>query len=480
MNHVAPDTPSTNPHGLPSVILARMNQNNVDFLRDVPLFRGLPDHQLKFLAEGMQLQSYKKNEVIIEQGAPNNYIYFIKNGVVGVLRFSPEKQLEEVVSYFHANHIFGEFGLFSGEQHIATATVRALSEVTVLRMEHKAFIRSLNDYHPAALEVARILTERLKAPNDKLVPEPKENQIYLILGLNKGAGATTVGGALLHALAQTESTPGRAVYTAYPEAGHLAERFGFAPTDLYEHPAGFYIHVPYGMPRLAPIINLNLILEKLQNRFKTIIFSLPAKLLYEIGDFLEHVTRIILVSSPARWADLDDIRDLLQTSPYLKPDTVIQLVNYCQEQYESMPIPANADFHFPYFDHLEERFQKKEELPEEMMTIAKQITDQLISRNEMRVYLPLNITVAAKRGKKEQVVDTEPALEKIMWVLKQLFGQVGFEVIDDGQCYVIVSHMSVQDINEKWRTALEQVNHVKNSIQQELMAVEINHNLILI
>jgi CRP-like cAMP-binding protein len=460
--------------GLPATILARIQTSPREFLARVPLFRGLPEDQLDQLARMSEVQNFRRNAPIIRQGEPNRHIYFIKDGIVGVTVAGEEGEEERVVSYFHQNHIFGEFGVFSSEEHIATATVTALSEVNLLRIAHNDFTGMLTDYHPAAMEVARILTERLKAPTDRLVPLPQERNVFLVMGLNKGVGMTTVGSTLAAALAKQLNDEGReVVYTEYPDGHTLPATFNYAETEFYAHPEGFDLFVPRGMPRLAAVVNLELIVERLQKRYKNVIISLPAKLLYDVADIFQLVSKVVLVASPARWDSLQEIEDVLHVSPYLQEDSILSVVNYCLPDYAHLPKPEDADFVIPFLVGMN-LADKHDGIPEQLRLLAGSMAGRLSSQNEVLVYMPATVTLP-----NGEQINTSPALEKLQWVFKDAFGNVQLSQLGE-EAHIISSSASVSELNEKWRHVLQQVQNIKPAVRQEVLAVEINRNLVLV
>lgn len=461
------------PHGgLPTFITKRLERNAISFFQQVPLFRGLPEDQLAQLADAAETLHFKRDEVIIQQGAPNNHIYFIRDGIVGVTVHDKETETNTVVSYFHQNHIFGEFGLFSSEQHIATANVTALSEVNLTRMRHTDFTDTLNDYHPAAMEVARILTQRLQAPTDRILPLPQENNIYLVMGLNKGVGATTTGSSLSAALAKSEGS--RVVYTEYPDGNTLPTTFGYASTEFYNHPEGYDIFVPRGMPRLVPAVHLNLIFERLQRKYKTIVISIPGKLIHEIADLLEYISRVILVASPPRWDQLEDLDDLLHASAYVNEDTVISLANYCYPEYASYPKPDSADYDIPFLVAMNLAEQKTDGIPEKLFNVASDLAGRLEGENEVKVYIPR----VTKLDNGEEI-NNSPALEKLMWIMRDAFGDVSLSKHEE-ESNIVTSKASVEDVNEKWQHVLQQVYQIKTAIRQDKIALAINDNLVIV
>lgn len=471
--NASPNT--TNLDALPASILARIHTTNREFLERVPLFRGLPEDQLDLLSRMAEAHSFRRNDTILQQGEPNRHIYFIKDGIVGVTVAGDEGEPERVVSYFHQNHIFGEFGLFSKEEHLATATVTALSEVNLLRIAHTDFTATLNDYHPAAMEVARVLTERLKAPTDRLVPLPQERNVFVVMGQNKGVGMTTVGSSLAAALAKeiAADDPRQVVYTEFPDGHKLPNTFNYAETEFYSHPEGYDIFVPRGMPRLASVVNIEFIIERLQKRYKNVIIGIPAKLLYDVADIFKLVSKVVLIASPARWESLQETAEVLHSSPYFKEDSIISVVNYCLPDYAQYPKPDDADFSVPFLVAMD-LGNKQEGIPEQLRTVASAVAARLSSQNEVVIYMPATLKLP---GGGE--INTSPAIEKLLWVLKDSFDNAKMDKLGE-EAHMISSLASVGDLNEKWRHVLQQVQNIKPAIRQDVVAVEINRNLVLV
>jgi CRP-like cAMP-binding protein len=102
-----------------------------------------PFHPKAFLAragKGQTITKYKKNQVVFKQGDPADAVFYIQTGKVKVSVVS-DRGKEAVVSILGRNDFFGE-GCLSG-QALRIATVDAMAESVVVRIEKKEMVRLL-------------------------------------------------------------------------------------------------------------------------------------------------------------------------------------------------------------------------------------------------------------------------------------------------------------------------------------------------
>ena len=175
----------------------------------------------------------------------------------------------------HQGDVFGEFTMFD-EQRTTTATVTALSEVTVLTLNHKVFAELVQQHSTTAIEVMRVLMQRWQESSDFDKSATGGVDLSLVMGIGKGVGATTISCAMAAALAQDGS--GKVVYTEYPQQLHLPGLFNFNEgTTTYQHPDGFDTFVPRSTLSVPSVVRMTLILEQLIEDYASIVISLPGR-----------------------------------------------------------------------------------------------------------------------------------------------------------------------------------------------------------
>lgn len=103
-------------------------------------FRGLDLGTSKDLASQFQEKKYKAGDTIIEQGDPATHFYVIKDGNVEVSQTidSGAARREDVINQFGPGQSFGETAIL--RRTARTATVRALTDCTVLELSAEDFV----------------------------------------------------------------------------------------------------------------------------------------------------------------------------------------------------------------------------------------------------------------------------------------------------------------------------------------------------
>jgi CRP-like cAMP-binding protein len=104
----------------------------IDLLKTVSLFNGLSDHQLQRLIDISTEEIFDDEDIIIEQGAEGDKLYFISEGQVEILvRRRPTEPNRSQV-YLGRGQIFGEMALIDMGKR--SATVRCSQDHTVLHV----------------------------------------------------------------------------------------------------------------------------------------------------------------------------------------------------------------------------------------------------------------------------------------------------------------------------------------------------------
>ena len=103
-------------------------------------FRGLDLGVSKDIAAQFQEVKYKAGDTIIEQGEPATHFYVVKEGNVEVSQTvdTGTARREDVINQFGAGQSFGETAIL--RRSARTASVRALSDCTVLELSAEDFV----------------------------------------------------------------------------------------------------------------------------------------------------------------------------------------------------------------------------------------------------------------------------------------------------------------------------------------------------
>ena len=139
-------------------------------LQKYSLFGGLTEEQIAKILPIMELESYRPETDIIAEGSPNDKIFFLINGEVTVVK------REVVLTKLGTGVTFGEMEVL--DVMPAAATIRSLSDVTVMSISNKTF-REIYNMDPKIfslmiMNLARELSRRVRRMNDKVVEVIKQ------------------------------------------------------------------------------------------------------------------------------------------------------------------------------------------------------------------------------------------------------------------------------------------------------------------
>ena len=113
---------------------------------------------------GRTISKYRVNQVVYEQGAPANSVFYIQNGKAKVTVLS-DLGKEAVVSVLGAGDFFGEGCLTA--QTVRMATVAALTECVIVRMAKESIIRVIHEEPSfAELFISHLLARNVRVEED--------------------------------------------------------------------------------------------------------------------------------------------------------------------------------------------------------------------------------------------------------------------------------------------------------------------------
>lgn len=142
-----------------------MLNDEVNVLRQVPLFACIEPARLKKLAFSSQRVHFAAGETLFRQGDPGDYAYIIVKGTTEVLTEHDSQTIR--IAVVPAGNLVGEIALLCGGTR--RATVRASEATDVLAIESKNFLRLLSDDSIACTKMMRMLAERLAETTADLI-----------------------------------------------------------------------------------------------------------------------------------------------------------------------------------------------------------------------------------------------------------------------------------------------------------------------
>lgn len=136
-----------------------------NFLKSVPLFKGIPDEDFDDIAEKFTVQKYNSEELIFSENTIADALYIIVSGVVNVLKSGKEVgSNEEFLIEKGSGDFFGEMSIVDDLPR--SATIRAKSEsVKVLILKKEEFVRLFQTYPCLAYSVAKRISATVREAN---------------------------------------------------------------------------------------------------------------------------------------------------------------------------------------------------------------------------------------------------------------------------------------------------------------------------
>lgn len=139
-------------------------KEEVDLLKNIPLFAKMEPAKLKLLAFTSERLTFQTSQAVFQQGDPGDAAYVIIDGEAEVLVDTVAGKRR--VATLGRNAIVGEIAILCDVPR--TATVSALAPLTVLRIDKENFFRLVTEFPQMAVEIMRELAQRLERMNIQL------------------------------------------------------------------------------------------------------------------------------------------------------------------------------------------------------------------------------------------------------------------------------------------------------------------------
>ena len=149
-------------------------QNDNEFLQDIPLFDGLKSSEIVRLERNLHLREYKEGETIFSEGEPGAALYIIKKGFVNIYKINGEEKF--LLVRLLPGNFFGELALFDESPRSATAiaakdaTLYALSQADLAQFSEK----NPDIGFKISMRLGGILSQRLRMANSQIEASQKD------------------------------------------------------------------------------------------------------------------------------------------------------------------------------------------------------------------------------------------------------------------------------------------------------------------
>ena len=136
----------------------------VELLRNIPLFSKIDPSKLKLLAFASERVTFGVGQELFHQGDHSDTAYIIIEGSADVGVDTPGGEIS--VAKLAKNDIVGEIGILCDVPR--TATIRAIDNLTTLAISKDLFFQMVREYPDMAIEIMRELAARLENTTTQL------------------------------------------------------------------------------------------------------------------------------------------------------------------------------------------------------------------------------------------------------------------------------------------------------------------------
>ncbi len=148
----------------------RMSEAIINFLFNIPMFDALRGDELSIVAKHMNFIDLGKNEILFKEGERGDYVAFVVEGSLDVLKAAGGGEYVVLVSLPKGRSI-GEMSVI--DDFPRSATVRARDGATLVILTRKGFELVLEKHPQVGVKIlkgiARLLSQNLRQTSSRLV-----------------------------------------------------------------------------------------------------------------------------------------------------------------------------------------------------------------------------------------------------------------------------------------------------------------------
>jgi signal transduction histidine kinase len=159
-----------------------INYDKISLLRLA--FKGLEDDELQEMAGVTEFCTYPPDHVLCHEGAYEDVFYIVADGSVVISKKMLEETGERILRVGGRGDLVGEMALIQNAPR--AATVRTLTECTMLEMGKKDFETLLSQSPRMAIDIIRITLDRMRANDHMAIADlQRTNNVLRQLDRNK-------------------------------------------------------------------------------------------------------------------------------------------------------------------------------------------------------------------------------------------------------------------------------------------------------
>ncbi len=132
------------------------------FLKDLPIFKGLPDRHLRHLSGDFIVRNVSKGETIFYQSDNSTDLYIVLEGTVRASLLNHDGE-ELILATFCKGNFFGEMSLLDGKPR--SATMIAVDDSTLGILRREKFLLAVKNDPMIAIDLLSAIVQRMRMAN---------------------------------------------------------------------------------------------------------------------------------------------------------------------------------------------------------------------------------------------------------------------------------------------------------------------------
>ena len=137
----------------------------LELIKNVPLFSGLKETEVKRIAGKMNRDHYPKDTVIFLESDEGDSLFIIQNGRVKISRIS-EDGGEVILAILKDGDFFGEMSILDGQ--LRSANVMAIEDSDILALRREDFMKLLLHHPEISIQLLKELAHRIRQSDSQI------------------------------------------------------------------------------------------------------------------------------------------------------------------------------------------------------------------------------------------------------------------------------------------------------------------------
>ncbi|WP_039913091.1 cache domain-containing protein [Cellvibrio mixtus] len=314
-------------------------------------------------------------------------------------------------------------------------------------------------------------------------------KFILVVSLESGSGATTIGSYFAGSLAKGRNDK-KTVYMEYPANKQTSGRFGYDEQDtVYKHANGFDIWNDFDLGDVPEEVESSLLMTQILNQYANIVMHTSIK--GDVDRFIDvhleplfRYTKAIVVMVPNSDTTGEKTATVVKSIQRHVRQDQTTLYKLLKRVSDNTSMNAKVDFDIPYIADLPAIGNAEFTIPEPASKVINEIVERIERVHQVCIFIPTTINI-------DQPFDSTLYVNRTMVFLGEKFGGATSSQakgvwnsdssgIVNEVVHLVVSYTTEDDLNKFANEVIEYIKVLKTELQQDAMALEINKKMILV